>query len=483
MNELSYIGLRPLQPTLIEIFNEDPTTQYFNYPLGTIGIVRYTESIWCLTNKENGIATWQQLSGSGGSGTTTYNAEVGSANEVGQTIIFSGGNNTNTEGSGSTITINTDLNPIFDSITLPSLSEGVVVTNASGELSTLSGTDGQLILGGTAPMFASLTSSDGSVTFSVGPNFLQISAGGSGAVSFQADTGIAIPSSGLINMLGQTPIVNTNTLGDGMSDLTVNLSDDLTVDTITLSGDLTTTSGGVRAETYEFPGLSEGVLEVNTSSEIITQPTNDGELAIGPTTAGVMWNTITDTATVTATNGPNSITLNAAGSGDSYGFLGVSTATPSLVDGTIYTMGSNFAFNVIESAGGAFTGGNGAGVPAQFVAPETALYQIGFSFIFSRSLEGFNAYNSFFYIVTSNRTYTANDRGYSINYSGVYVRPHGPGFQFETMCDLDAGDTVRWQFRSQTTSGTYPNYTLTHLSTDLTGPSPTSTIIWGMLVA
>ncbi len=67
------------------------------------------------------------------------------------------------------------------------------------------GTDGQLLIGGGAmPIWASLTSTDGSVVFTPGANSLSLEVAGSFSNTFNGDTGSATPALGIIAFTGGT---------------------------------------------------------------------------------------------------------------------------------------------------------------------------------------------------------------------------------------------------------------------------------------
>lgn len=77
--------------------------------------------------------------------------------------------------SGNALTVN-------GTTQLTSLGTGVMQTNASGVVSSSAGSNGQLIIGstGSAPAWANLVSSGGSVVFTAGPNTLDLNVTGGG---------------------------------------------------------------------------------------------------------------------------------------------------------------------------------------------------------------------------------------------------------------------------------------------------------------
>lgn len=101
------------------------------------------------------------------------------------------------------------------------------------EIGLTQGTDGQLIIGATGsdPIWANLVSGDGTITFSLGANSIDMRAnlGAIGVTTLTGDTGVpAVPVAGNINVLsGTAPYTNINTesatpTGD---DITIRLND------------------------------------------------------------------------------------------------------------------------------------------------------------------------------------------------------------------------------------------------------------------
>ncbi len=73
------------------------------------------------------------------------------------------------------------------------------------------GTNGQVLLGATAakPQFATLTSTGGTVTYTLGVNSLNLEAGGSVAITFAADSGTATPALNTITFAGGTNVTTS----------------------------------------------------------------------------------------------------------------------------------------------------------------------------------------------------------------------------------------------------------------------------------
>ncbi len=163
-------------------------------------------------------------SGAGNTVTISLNSDIadsfptdaGTATPLAGALTIHGGTNINTSGAGSTVTINTDANiaipgslsvgttstftgaatfsgaaTFHSSITDTTLGAGVVQTNAGGLFSSTKGTDGQVLISSTAgvPVWANLTSGDGSITITNGANSIDIvtnGGGGTGSDSFFA---------------------------------------------------------------------------------------------------------------------------------------------------------------------------------------------------------------------------------------------------------------------------------------------------------
>ena len=120
-----------------------------------------------------------------------------------------GGNNIQTSGSGSTVTINLDDTIIVPgTIVVSSLSAGVVQSNASGLLSSNYGTNGQLLISSSvgAPSWNNLTSTGGSVTITNTANHinLDVTTTHTGTANFQF---MAMQTTNLNNIVGN---ISTN---------------------------------------------------------------------------------------------------------------------------------------------------------------------------------------------------------------------------------------------------------------------------------
>ncbi len=244
LNPLAYMGVEPTQPPQLVIYDFVPTVNdYRNFNLGTLWLVypSNAQTIWMLISVADFQATWVQIwPGGGGGGATQFPTNSGTAIEVGGVLnilgdgvaittsgagntvtitamgdvgttyrtnagdaapsagilkIF-GGTNINTSGTSNVVTVNLD-----DSITLAGnlvvdgfaiidtalgltfATDGVLQVDGSGVVSATNGTNGQVLIGGgTAPVWANLTSTGGTVTITNGPNTINLESAGGGGV-------------------------------------------------------------------------------------------------------------------------------------------------------------------------------------------------------------------------------------------------------------------------------------------------------------
>ena len=146
----------------------------------------------------------------------------------------------------------------------------LVIIDTNGQLGSLNnGTDGQVIIGdsGGDAIFASLTSTDASITFVAGANTLDLSAASGGASSFPTDSGTATEAGGVLTVAGGS---NINTSGAAAT-VTVNLDSTVSISgSMTAGTGFTATTGDVliSAGNLALPdtnaGLTEGVILFNS---------------------------------------------------------------------------------------------------------------------------------------------------------------------------------------------------------------------------
>ncbi len=243
---------------------------------------------------------------------TSYVTDSGTAIPVGNILNVLGGDNISTSGAGDTVTVAVS----------GTTDNSVQVGNASGSLTSLTvGTNGQVLLGATGAdaAFANLTSTDGTVTFTLGANSLDLAASGValGAIlTITGDSGGAIAPDG---------VGNFNFTG-GSTGLTFAGS----VDTQTVGGILVVLNGGTgRANQTEFAVICGGttttapqqsIASVGTSGQVLT---SNGAAALPTFQSGApsgSFNSITvqvftSTGTYTPTSGMEFCTVEVQGGG------------------------------------------------------------------------------------------------------------------------------------------------------------------------
>lgn len=206
---------------------------------------------------------------------------------------------------------------------------------------TAAGADGQILIAATAsaPAFASLTSTGGTITYTPGPNSLNLEAGGSVAITFDADAGSATPVANVINIVGDATqgisssgaantitytIADATTFQKGVSELATNGEAIAGVDN---SRTIVSSSLTAKLGVQTGDGIAYGTGTTNAIGW--TGGLTDGQLAIGSTAGVPAAGTITSLdSSITVTLGANTIDL-ATGSSIASSFTTDSgTATP-----------------------------------------------------------------------------------------------------------------------------------------------------------
>jgi hypothetical protein len=240
INPLSYMGVEPYAPPALVIKTRTPTVNDSqNVNVGTLWLITNPQELWYLASLSMNQALWIQLypAGGGGGGASEFITDAGTANEVagilnvlgdtrvttsgagntvslhlsgavpsvfdtdsgtatpsGGTLVIAGGSNINTSGAGDTVAVNLDNNvsisgnmhvgtdlTVVDTLTLSTDTDGVLQTNGSGLVSATNGTNGQVLIGGgTAPLWANLTSFGETVIITNGPNSINLESTGGG---------------------------------------------------------------------------------------------------------------------------------------------------------------------------------------------------------------------------------------------------------------------------------------------------------------
>jgi hypothetical protein len=201
LNPLAYLGVEPLTPPLLVVDDRNPTVNdYENFNLGSFWLNNDNEDLFVLVNKSAGVATWAELS-MGASGTVDglVADDMNTALPSGGLINILGGTNINTTASGSSIVINVS---------------GVIgIANGGTNASSFSTADGTVYYDGTR-LVTTATGIAGQVLMSNGagmaPTYQSVTLG---TLTFNADSGSAVPAADIIIMAGGSNI-NTSAAGN-----------------------------------------------------------------------------------------------------------------------------------------------------------------------------------------------------------------------------------------------------------------------------
>jgi len=292
---LAYMGVEPVSPPLLLTDNRAPTVNdYKNFNVGTWWINRATapsEEVWILVNKDANVARWIQFAT--GLGLRTLTGDVGAAvpgDPVGQNIDINAAGGTPYEFVGYPASYALELRD-----------DGTIAYDYDCDVGTATPAANILeVLGGTR---CSTTGAGNVITIDVDASNL--------ADSFITDAGTAIPNAaGELNVLGGT---RCSTTGAGNT-VTVN------VDVSNLAASFVTDAGTATPDALGVLNDLGGEL-INTAGAGNTVTTNldrgtDGQVIIGATGLPSAYANITSAgATITITNGPNTINLESAATG------------------------------------------------------------------------------------------------------------------------------------------------------------------------
>jgi hypothetical protein len=337
-NPLAYIGVESLTPPSTYVFKQmDPNpNDRSGFDLGDMWLNVNTKTLWVLAKLANGQATWITTFGAAASSFKTDDGNT--ATDVGGVInIFGDGQNTNTSSSGNTVSVNLDPNLTISNLKLTGIGiEGVVQTDASGNLFANNGTNGQVLIGGgTHPVWADVVAGS-NINIVNGANSITISAsgaGGGGATTFLTDINSpASETGGDITFAGGN---NIQTSG-------------ITPNTVTLSL-VGTTNHAVQV------GNSTGSL---TSLALAT----DGEVLTGVSGGSPIFAALNAGVGIDIATGPGSITITNTGGGGGGGGL---IRTPFFAASGTQTWTKNVATKYVEVWGWCAGGGGGSGGAGQ----------------------------------------------------------------------------------------------------------------------
>jgi len=188
INPLAYVGVNAEKPSNLTMHDRNPTTNdYSNFVLGDLWLYPVVNRVFMLMDKTAGVATWLQLSTSGGGddveGLISDDA-LTSTPDVNGKITLSGGTNiTTSQAATSNLKIDLDNNVVLSgnlsaagTVTMGSFGVGVLQSSAAGVLSSSNGTDGQVLIGGgTAPVWSTITQGAG-ITIANAANSITITA-------------------------------------------------------------------------------------------------------------------------------------------------------------------------------------------------------------------------------------------------------------------------------------------------------------------
>lgn len=244
----------------------------------------------------------------------------------------------------------------------------LIVTNGSSPFTVLGvATNGQIPIGsiGSAPVLANITSLDSSVTITNGPGTIDLSAGGSVAITFDADSGTATPSSNIINFLGTSAqgisssasgnsvtytVANATSISKGVASFNATnftaTAGDITSNAITVTSgnNITATAswnlGG--AVSIAVSGTTNHALQIGNASGSLTSlgVATNGQLPIGSTGADPVLATLTAGTGISITNGAGSITIATNGSSTVNTLTGNTGGAISPSAGNINTVGT-----------------------------------------------------------------------------------------------------------------------------------------------
>lgn len=241
-------------------------------------------------------------SGSGGTVTSTFNTDSGTATASGGAITIAGGTGISTSGASATVTVTLDTPvsvPNGGTGTTTLTDGGVILGSGTSAVTSLGqATDGQLVIGDTGadPVLSTLTAGTG-VTITNAAGSITIDAAGITALSFPTDSGTATPAANALTVAGGTGI---STSGSGS-----------TV-TVTLDTPVIVANGGTGATSLTDGGV---VLGSGTGAVTVLGQATNGQLVIGSTGVDPVLATLTAGTDITITEGAGSITINSTAAG------------------------------------------------------------------------------------------------------------------------------------------------------------------------
>jgi hypothetical protein len=369
---LAYMGVEPSSPLDTTVQRRAPTVRDTGFAIGTFWLQPTGIGVWMLVNISQGSAVWVPLYPNSGAGASSFPTNSGTATSLNGVLNMLGSNVVTTSGAGNTVSI-----------------------------SLVNGTNGQILIGGGSnPAWENITSNDGSVSITNGPNSINLEVSAAGVNTVGTNSGTATASG----------------------------------NSITLSGAniLTTSASG------------------NTVTVAFRESTN-GKVPIAATSGATAYANITSLdSSLTITNGPNSIDIIVTGGGGGGSkpnfFYYQASNSPSLTPG-IYFLGTYEALTKVIDTGNNVYPGDGSGTAASFTAPVDGVYLIG---------GGVNSLTNIqleFFLVTTSSAFGI--------YQGTTTS--SAGIAGAVLVNLSASDTVKWEaitgLSGIINGGTQPYYT------------------------
>lgn len=299
----------------------------------------------------------------------------------------------------------------------------LVLCGPDGKLGTLTGTDGQIIIGqtGGTPQWGTLVSGGGSVTITYPTaNTINLEAAGVAALTgLDGDAGSAAPVGGIIVIAGDGVTTQTSAAADTVTvGLTNGANGQLLIGgganpiwaNLTSTGasvTITNSANGINLEAAGVAALTEltasdlnvatpvagninvfgsGILTTTATTNNITvraATANNGQIPIGNTGTGIpIWTTLTAGSGIAITNAANSITIAATGTEPTrpaFSYTQTSDyAFPAstFMTNTNYFLGATVILAQDFDQGTNVFAGDGAGTAAFFTAPVTGVYSL-----------------------------------------------------------------------------------------------------------
>lgn len=307
INPFSYIGIDSIAPLNLIRVNRPPRTggdplgdDYTGFHVGdfwidTSPVAPDPQEAWVLVKISGSIATWVKFEQIIDLTLFIEDDEFPAGRAIPDAsgaIALTGSSLLRTSGSGNTVTYE-----------FPA-----------------SATLGTTLIGGSAGnVWGGFTSLDGSVLIEPDFDFINIKTNVVGIEIVQTDAGQAFPDVGDINIYGGR---NIETTADNINTVTINLANSVSFDEMTLSL------------------LGEGILQTDSTGELFSDSGDDGELLIGGGVGPLWYPLISSDASVTITNGANSINLEAVAASGGLDSLTGDTGTATPDSGTIAVVGT-----------------------------------------------------------------------------------------------------------------------------------------------